>query len=254
MAFFAKVSKYLIIFSAALFFAANTNAEDITLITHDFPSKSEKWGDNQVGGIGGEIISQAFKMHKISFKIVWMPWIRAQAECIANIDRKSFIIPLTRLPDREPKYKWVAKIYDADTVFISYRSSKPIKTLKDVANKKIGAMFATSYELYLQNQKELNKQNILSFHNDNLNIKALEDRTIDAWYTSVIGAYNLLREQKMDLNDFTFGNKIETEENYIATAPSTSPQLVEKVKHAIEQFKKTPQYSAIVRKYTGKNP
>lgn len=250
MAFLAKVSVYLTILQLSV----SAYVEDVTIITHEFPSKTEKWGVNQIGGIAGEIISQAFKTQKLSFKIIWMPWIRAQEECIANIDKKSFIIPLTRLPDREKKYVWVSKIYNADTVFISYKASKPINSIADVKDKKIGVLLATSYELYLQSRKELKKQNIISYHNDSLNLKALEERTIDAWYTSVIGAFSFLKENKMELDQFTFGNKIETEENFIATTASTPPQLTEKVKRAIENFKKTSQYLAIVRKYTGKNP
>nr|BFD32178.1 basic amino acid ABC transporter substrate-binding protein [Pigmentibacter ruber] len=228
-------------------------AEDVTIITHDFPSKTEKWGENQIGGIAGEIISQAFKHKNITFKIIWEPWIRAQEDCLANTDSKSFIIPFTRNPDREKKYIWVSKIYNADTVFISYKGTKPINSLQEVKNKKIGVMLATSYETFLLNQK-LMKQNIISVPKDSQNVNALEEKTIDAWYTSVIGALSFLKEQKLNIDYYTFGNKIDTEENYIATTKKTSEKLISKVKQAIESFKKTPQYSAIVRKYTGKNP
>lgn len=114
-------------------------------------------------------------------------------------------------------------------------------------------MLATSYETFLLNQK-LMKQNIISVPKDSQNVNALEEKTIDAWYTSVIGALSFLKEQKLNIDYYTFGNKIDTEENYIATTKKTSEKLISKVKQAIESFKKTPQYSAIVRKYTGKNP
>ncbi|WGL59877.1 transporter substrate-binding domain-containing protein [Pigmentibacter sp. JX0631] len=228
-------------------------AEDVTIFTHDFPSKTEKWGENQIGGIAGEIISQAFRHKNITFKIIWEPWIRAQEDCLANTDSKSFIIPFTRNADREKKYLWVSKIYNADTVFISYKGTKPINSIEDVKNKKIGVMLATSYETFLLNQK-LNKQNIIPAPKDSQNIKALEEKTIDAWYTSVIGALSFLKEQKLNIDYYTFGNKIDTEENYIATTQKTPEKLIHKVKQAIESFKKTPQYAAVVRKYTGKNP
>ena len=60
MAFLAKVSAYLTI----LLLSITAYAEDVTIITHEFPSKTEKWGENQIGGIAGEIISQAFKTQK----------------------------------------------------------------------------------------------------------------------------------------------------------------------------------------------
>ena len=228
-------------------------AEDVTIFTQDFPSKSEKWGENQIGGIAGEIISQAFRNNNITFKTVWEPWIRAQEDCLANKDKKSFIIPFTRNADREKKYYWVSKIYNADTVFISYKGTKPINSIKDVKNKKIGVMLATSYEAFLISQK-LNRENIITVAKDSQNLRALEEKTIDAWYTSVIGAFSFLKENKLEIDYYTFGNKIDTEENYIATTQETSEKLIKNVKQAIDSFKKTPQYAAIVRKYTGKNP
>lgn len=248
-----NVSKLFCIF-LCINHATSLYAEDVTIITHEFASKTEKWGDNQIGGIAGEIISQAFAKANITFRVIWMPWIRAQEECQANIDKKTFIIPLTRLTEREKKYVWVSKIYNADTVFISYKGSKPINSVQDVKDKKIGVMLATSYELFLRNQKEINKDHIISVTNDSANLKALEDKSIAAWYTSVIGAFNFIRDQKVELDSFIFGNKIETEENYIATPPSTQKGLINRVKNAVDRFKKTPQYAAIIRKYTGKNP
>ncbi len=56
----------------------------------------------------------------------------------------------------------------------------------------------------------------------------------------------------MNIANFEFGNKIDVEENYIATAKDTPKDLVEKVKEAIESFKKTAEYNTIIKKYTGK--
>lgn len=233
----------------------NIYAEDITIITQEFPAKTEKWGEKEIGGIAGEIITKAFKEHNISFKVIWMPWKRAQESCLENLDNKTFIIPFTRNKERENNYIWSAKLYNADTIFVTYKGSKIINSFSEAKNKKIGVLLATSYELSLLNPKNgLNKSDIRSAPHDYINLKDLQDKTIYAWYTTSIGAYSFLRDQKVDLSLFDFGKKIETEENYIATAKSTDPKIIKKVKKAIDSFTKTSQYNSIIKKYTGKNP
>ncbi|WP_397602087.1 substrate-binding periplasmic protein [Silvanigrella sp.] len=236
--FINKTMIYLFILNFLSF--KNLYAEDVTIITQEFPAKTEKWGEKEIGGIAGEIITKAFKDKNITFKVIWMPWKRSQESCLENLDKKTFIIPFTRNKERESNYIWTAKLYNADTVFVTYKGSKIINSFNEAKNKKIGVLLATSYELSLLNPKNgLNKSDIRSAPHDYINLKDLQDKSIYAWYTSIIGAYSFLRDQKVDLSMFDFGKKIETEENYIATAKSTDPQISKKVKNAIESFSKT---------------
>lgn len=55
----------------------------------------------------------------------------------------------------------------------------------------------------------------------------------------------------MNLDDFNFGKKITSDEVYIATSINTQKELVNKVKNAFENFKKTSEYKKIIYKYTG---
>lgn len=60
-----------------IFMPCVTFAEDITICTQVLPAKTDKLGENQVGGIGGEIITKALAAKKITFKMNWLPWKRA---------------------------------------------------------------------------------------------------------------------------------------------------------------------------------
>nr|BFD32177.1 ABC transporter substrate-binding protein [Pigmentibacter ruber] len=228
-------------------------AEDVTICTQVLPSKTDKLGENQVGGIGGEIITKAFAAKKISFKMNWLPWKRAQEETLANSDKKSFIIPFTRNAEREPNYNWVSKLYDAETVFITKKGTAKLNTIAEAKGKKIGVLLGSSYEAAIANEKNgLTKSDIEGVPNDSTNAKKLEAGKIYAWYTGVIGAIATFNAEKMAIDSFEFGNKIDIEENYIATSKGTAKELVDKVKDAIDSFKKTAEYKAIIKKYTGK--
>ena len=48
---------------------------------------------------------------------------------------------------------------------------------------------------------------------------------IYAWYTGVIGAVATFNSEKMNIASFEFGNKIDMEENFIATAKDTQKSL-----------------------------
>ena len=228
-------------------------AEDISILTENFPSETEKIGENQVSGIGGDIVTKALEAKKISFKMVWSPWKRAQQETLANSDKKSFVIPLTRNSEREASYNWVAKLYDADTAFLTLKTNKKLDSITDAKGKKIGVLLGSSYEGFIADTKHgLSKSDIEAVPNDATNAKKLDAGKIYGWYTGVIGGIAALKGEKIDLAKIEIGKNIDREENYIATAKNTPAELVNKVKDAIESFKKTPQYAAIIKRYAGK--
>nr|BFD32176.1 ABC transporter substrate-binding protein [Pigmentibacter ruber] len=236
-----------------LFAFGTAIAQDISILTENFPSETEKIGENQVSGIGGDIVTKALEAKKISFKMVWSPWKRAQQETLANSDKKSFVIPLTRNSEREASYNWVAKLYDADTAFLTLKSNKKLDSIADAKGKKIGVLLGSSYEGFIADAKHgLNKADIEAVPNDATNAKKLDAGKIYGWYSGVIGAVAALKAEKIDIGKIDIGKNIDREENYIATAKNTPAELANKVKDAIESFKKTPQYAAIIKKYAGK--
>ncbi|WGL60451.1 hypothetical protein QEJ31_02395 [Pigmentibacter sp. JX0631] len=80
-------------------------AEDINILADgDFAGEIDKVAENEIGGIGGEIVTKALKSANISYKVLWRPWKRAFTEAQDNSDKKTFIIPLTRNKEREEKF------------------------------------------------------------------------------------------------------------------------------------------------------
>ena len=65
----------------------------------------------------------------------WLPWKRAQRKhwrILIKIVYYSF----TPNPERQPKYNWVSKLYDIETVFITKGTAK-LNTIAEAKGKKI---------------------------------------------------------------------------------------------------------------------
>jgi len=243
--------KFVVLILYFLFISNILFAQDLIIVTENVPSEVEKLSNGEVSGIFGEITTEALRLRKLKYQFVWTRWKTAQSKVKENIDKKTFILPLTRIPEREKFYNWVAKIYDVETIFITKKGNKKINSLEQIVDKKIGVQVGTSYEQKILNQKgKAFKDEVESVPYDHLNVKKLLLGEIYAWYTSIISGKANITAVNIDLNQFEFGNKIDIEENYISTTAGTDPQLIEKVKEAFDEFRKTKSYNEIISKYT----
>ncbi|RDB35740.1 MAG: hypothetical protein DCC88_08555 [Spirobacillus cienkowskii] len=248
-----SILKYILFISFFYVCFAKANTEDITLYVENFPSESIKISKNLVGGISGEIVTKAFSAKNMTYKAFWTRWKMAQNYTQKNSDKKSFIMPLTRNPEREKSYKWVVSLYNIDTVFWTLKGSKKLNSLAEAKGKKIGVLLGSSYENKLLNPKSnLLREDIISVPYDSFNLKKLLSGEIQAFYESIIGGKALIESEKLYFSDFENGKTIDTEENYLATSHATPDALVAKVKNAVEEFKKTDDYKEIIKKYTAK--
>lgn len=67
------------------------------------------WGSSKTrDGFVSAIVKTAFERAGISYREVFVPWKRGQQQ-VENSDN-GFLAPITRLPHREHKYKWVAPV------------------------------------------------------------------------------------------------------------------------------------------------
>ena len=236
---------------ASLSSISSAIAEEIVIVTEDSPAESEKVGDHGITGIGGDVVTEALKAKKISFKMLWLPWKRAQQETQDNIGKNKFILPLTRNKEREESYVWVGKLYDSSTAFISLKKNKAVNNYKEANGVKLGVLLGSSYESSLMSvQNGIFKSEIDSVPSEETNAKKLESGKIGAWYTGTIGAFSIFKNLKIDGSQFQTGSPIEVEENYLATGKTTDAALVNKIRAAIDEFRKLPAYEKIVAKYT----
>ncbi|MBX9837318.1 MAG: ABC transporter substrate-binding protein, partial [Silvanigrellaceae bacterium] len=95
--------------------------------------------------------------------------------------------------------------------FFIKKGNRKINFLKEIEGKKIGVLLESSYEQKIINAKGAAfKNEIASVPYDNLNARKLLTGEIDAWYDSIIGGNAFIKNEKLDRNQFEYGNVIDS--------------------------------------------
>nr|BFD31588.1 hypothetical protein GTC16762_12060 [Pigmentibacter ruber] len=247
-----KVTLFYFCFFTSSMFSPFCYSADISLLADgSFTGEIELIGENQLGGLDGEIVSKALKAKNITFDLEWRPWARAYKEALDNKNKKTFIIPLTRIVERENLFVWCSKIYDAHTVFISMKGAAKVNTFKEAQNLRIGVIAGSSYLAILKRPENgLLEDNIETVAFDSRNFSKLIGKRIDAWFTlDIVGITtikNSIDGKILTEKSFQIGKAIAKQEKYIGTTIDTPKELINKVHDAIESFKKTSEYTKII--------
>lgn len=100
-----------------LFFSALStfaNTEDVLIVTENYPPFNYK-EDGDVKGIATERVRQIMDKSGLSYRILLLPWTRAFAMATSQNTDNVLIYSLTRTPEREAQFEWLAKISPADS-------------------------------------------------------------------------------------------------------------------------------------------
>ncbi|MDR3672324.1 MAG: methyl-accepting chemotaxis protein [Holophaga sp.] len=104
------------------------------------------------------------------------PWARAQAAVHDNPG--TLIIPLTRNAEREPRYKWVARLFDNGAHLASLARPAPIPSMDEAKGLAVGIMRGSIFEDYLGKAHFTNR---VVAPKDELIAHMLVEGKVDAW-------------------------------------------------------------------------
>lgn len=112
-----------------------------------------------------------------NFKLVNTPWVRALD--YVNANPQSAIVPITRTPSRENKYRWLAALFQYRVVLVTEGKPAPasIEAAKDL---RIGIVAGGA----LDQENVLDKlgfTKVEKVHSDSLNARKLHQGHLDAW-------------------------------------------------------------------------
>jgi ABC-type amino acid transport substrate-binding protein len=96
--------------------AARGNA--LRVVTSDLPPLVIEHGGQQPGALH-QVVSELCKRVELVPEIEFLPWKRAIF--VATNSAATTIFPLTRLPERERQFRWLAPLYDERYVFLAPR-------------------------------------------------------------------------------------------------------------------------------------
>lgn len=234
------ISPFLYAFVIVCAFIKNAPASEVaTLYTSYFPRVVVD--DPQRPGIAYEIVTEIFKLTGQEFKIIPLPWARAQY--MAKNTPQSLIFPLSWTPTRDKSYNWSVNIFNNKTHFITFNKMK--LTAKTARGKNIGVQLKSSWDNWLT---EEGYQKVYRVPGEGSGlIKLLRNNRIDAWYTDRIIAGSVLNKLK-DPN-ITYSDPIQTFKTYLATNQADPYPHMDKLKSAMETLHQSGKLDQIFKKY-----
>ncbi|RDH45215.1 substrate-binding periplasmic protein [Zooshikella ganghwensis] len=204
--------------------------------------------DGKPVGIAVDILNEATKYGAPNFKFSFdVPWPRAILRVQQSKNELVAIIPFTRSPIREDKFKWIAEIMPTEYRFYTYNRASPIQSIDEIKNETIGVVHGHAIismleklELKLDSGAKTAKTNALKMINKRYNIIADSD---------VIVLYSW-KEIGQSTSDLQQGPSIGAIKRvYIATGLHFPDNVAESIFDAVDTMRNNDQVQKIYDKW-----
>ncbi len=189
--------------------------------------------DDALGhGIAGDMIMQAIVKAGYTPQIEVLPWARAQRH--VSEKRDLLIAPLTRTPEREDRFTWIAPIMSMQRAFFTLDA--PVTSFAQARQSYglIGVGLGSAQEEILRAQGFDEKQIYPLTIGDNPAQMLLMGR-IDAWFNGVPESRYIwpkVSERKLFMSPV-----MSTADLYLACSKQCSPELVKGLRDAMETLR-----------------
>jgi polar amino acid transport system substrate-binding protein len=149
------------------------------LATEAAPPYSVREGERVIG-IGADTVREIMGRANIDHTIELLPWKRAYTAALERSD--ACVFSTTRTPEREPLFKWIGPIGEADWVLMARADRKlRLDSLDDARDYRIGTYNGDARDQYLRTRGF----KVDPAPNDLLNLRKLMANRIDLWAASI---------------------------------------------------------------------
>jgi polar amino acid transport system substrate-binding protein len=235
---------HLLMALGLVFLAANkVEAKTLEIYMVDQPPLAAEKGDRR--GFVADIAVAAVTKAGYEPKIVFIPWRRAQLMVEEGEDL--LITPFARIPEREQKFTWIAKVYDLERSFASL--DKPIDSLDDAKKVTGGILVAqgTSQEAFLL-KNGFDKSQLQSQPAGMHETEMLASGRVQAWFNGT--PYTVWQwKQSGAKSKLLIGKPVTSDEVYLACSKKCSKEVVQSVASAVEQMKKNGEIDKVISSY-----
>ncbi len=242
--------KKLLTFISVLLVAVLAEAEEIRIVTEDFPPYNYE-ENGKITGLSTKVVRSVLKEVGMNPEIRIYPWARAYKEALQQ--KNILIYSILRISEREKLFRWVGEIAVSQMCLFRLRERNDIKisSLEDAKKYKVGVTRETApHHYFLDKGFELKEWEVVS--RDELSIKKLVSRRIDLMpYYETPFIYKV-EKLGYDPNKFVkaLSLKEASEKLYMAFSRSTPDSTVEKFIKALDKIKTDGTYDKIVNEYS----
>lgn len=184
-------------------------------------------------GMVGDVTLAAIALSGRLTRVVAEPWPRAQARVATG--ENLLIIPLSRIPEREDRYTWIAPIMVLERAFFSL--DEPVTSFAQARQRyqRIGVGLGTAQVDILRREGFAEEQIVQLKLGDNPAI-LLERGRIDAWFTGIPEALYIWDRYAERQQALRMSPTLASTELYLACSKLCDPQLVEQLRAALKDL------------------
>ena len=201
------------------------------------------------GGYGmvGDVTLAAIARAGYLSHIYVTPWLRAQQEVRRGNNR--LIIPLSRTPEREGLYTWVAPIISLEHAFFSLDAPVTSFTEAKQRYRRIAVGMGTA-QIEILKAKGFSNQQIVKLKLGENPARMLQLGRVDAWFTGVPEGLYLWDSNSKKLQ---MSPVLATTSEYLACSKICDPNLVESLRRSIEELHDDGTIRIILETYSIEN-
>ena len=194
-------------------------------------------------GMVGDVTLAAIARAGYRSHIALAPWARAQQQ--VSRARNQLIIPLSRTPQREAMYTWIAPIMPLERAFFSLDT--PVSDFAEARRRygRIAVGLGTAQLEILKAQGFSDKQ-IYSLKLGENAPRMLELGRVDAWFTGVEEGLYLWPQSNRKLK---MSPSLSNADLYLACSKNCDAELVTKLRNAVETLRAEGTIQRIQERY-----
>jgi polar amino acid transport system substrate-binding protein len=180
-------------------------------------------------------------------QVRFVPWARAVA--MAQTGERIAILPLSRTPEREAKFRWLVKLYPVRFVFITRDDAKrPAQTLEQARQLSVGVLRGAPNLTQLLNhgfdRKLISEETTIESI-----FKSLDHGLIEAYYGPEAVGLTTLRATGRDPARYRIGLLLEQNEIWLAGSAKFNDNDIKILQKTLDALKKDGTYSRLLKKY-----
>ncbi|NEX63978.1 substrate-binding periplasmic protein [Noviherbaspirillum galbum] len=159
--------------------------------------------DGRQSGIAVDILQEVGKGTGIDFSFRFLPWKRAQLETMAS--KNQGVIPLSRTPEREKQYQWIAPLFEYQFILVTRAGTPAPKTIDEAKHMAVGVLRGNPMEALLP---QLGFTRVIPGNTEEIVAKQLKTRVIDAWVVADLVVMNNYKRAGGDPSELVLGPRI----------------------------------------------
>jgi polar amino acid transport system substrate-binding protein len=229
---------------------AQQRAKELRLLAAELPPYTFQIPPASVGETPGvdqgfvyEVVSEMARRVGHTGLIEFMPW--GEAQRIAQTQPNIGILALTRTPEREEHYRWLAKIVTDDLILVGGQGID-VSSLDKVKDRPVGVLSRSGAEALL---KERGFTRVRPQPEEWLNARQMQQRRIDVWLAPRLMVIHAMREVGGNLEALNFGEIVRKSEIYLAASKALPDAEAQKWEKALAAVQADGTYQRIADEY-----